>query len=390
MESEDQSDRRMRLKEGFLVKKGHVRTNWRTRWFVLFKDALAYYKKKDDEYAAGAVILRGCSVLSPCPQYKKKEGVFQVSARDGMELLMQASNETERDEWVKAIGDAIRVCSSVGGENGHQPELSEAQVKRNKDIIQAMQDPDAGIKLKTKTLDGTEYKHCFTGQELVDWLLKWSFAEVRNHAVGIGTDLVTAAHLQPLARCRTLSNCQKSLLDEPRAFYKFSAFHMSAIKALIPSSSDSDSSHDSDAEAKPRSMSAASLKSLKGHGGKAVKQGFMMKRGHLRHTWKARLFVLWDEPPYLTYYRGSKVGEEKPLGEISLRWCKVDIVDASREQPDISLKNKRRQNLFSVTTEKGKTYVMQVGSPEERTEWMRAIMSPSDITHHASEQDKKK
>ncbi|XP_022103901.1 pleckstrin-2-like [Acanthaster planci] len=384
------SSQTTRLKEGFLVKKGHVRTNWRTRWFVLFNDALAYYKKKNDEYAAGAVLLAGCSVLSPCPQYTKKTGVFQLSTLDGLELLMQASNEAERDEWAKAIGDAIRTCSSAEGQNGRRSELTEAQVKRSKEIIQAMQDPGAGIKLKTKTLDGTEYKFCFSGQELVDWLLKWSFAETRKDAVAIATDLVIAAHLHPLVRCRTLANCRQALLDEPRAFYKFSAFHMSAIKALLPSSSDSDSSNDSDTEAKSRPVSVSAIKSLKGRGGKPVKQGFMMKRGHVRHTWKARLFVLWDEPPYLMYYRGSKAGDEKPLGEIPLRWCKVDIVDASRDHSDLSLKNKQRQNLFSVTTEKGKMYVMQAGSPEERTEWMRAIMSPNDITHHGSERDGRK
>ncbi|CAI8020429.1 Pleckstrin-2 [Geodia barretti] len=36
------------LKEGFLVKKGHVRHNWRTRWFVLTKKQLSYFRKRQD------------------------------------------------------------------------------------------------------------------------------------------------------------------------------------------------------------------------------------------------------------------------------------------------------------------------------------------------------
>ena len=32
------------LKEGYLTKQGHVRKNWKRRWFVLYADGeLAYY-----------------------------------------------------------------------------------------------------------------------------------------------------------------------------------------------------------------------------------------------------------------------------------------------------------------------------------------------------------
>ena len=30
-----------------LIIQGYVRHNWKTRWFVLFNDALCYYKKKE-------------------------------------------------------------------------------------------------------------------------------------------------------------------------------------------------------------------------------------------------------------------------------------------------------------------------------------------------------
>ena len=40
---------------------------------MLYQDALAYFKNKGDELAAGVVELQGCSVLSPCPQYTKKQ-----------------------------------------------------------------------------------------------------------------------------------------------------------------------------------------------------------------------------------------------------------------------------------------------------------------------------
>ena len=48
--------------------------------------------------------------------------------------------------------------------------------------------------------------------------------------------------------------------------------------------------------------------------------------------------------------------------------------------PEVTVKNKERNNLFSVVTQKGKMYVFQASSPEEREGWMRAIMSPSDVS----------
>ena len=34
------------VKEGFLVKKGHVRRNWKTRWCVLSNYSLKYFKRQ--------------------------------------------------------------------------------------------------------------------------------------------------------------------------------------------------------------------------------------------------------------------------------------------------------------------------------------------------------
>lgn len=32
------------IKEGYLIKEGHIVKNWKTRWFILYKDKLIYYK----------------------------------------------------------------------------------------------------------------------------------------------------------------------------------------------------------------------------------------------------------------------------------------------------------------------------------------------------------
>eukprot|EP01091_Cochliopodium_minus_P014982 TRINITY_DN5214_c0_g1_i1.p1 TRINITY_DN5214_c0_g1~~TRINITY_DN5214_c0_g1_i1.p1 ORF type:complete len:477 (+),score=153.76 TRINITY_DN5214_c0_g1_i1:21-1451(+) len=37
------------FKQGYLIKKGHVRRNWKQRWFVLRKNLLCYYKNRNDQ-----------------------------------------------------------------------------------------------------------------------------------------------------------------------------------------------------------------------------------------------------------------------------------------------------------------------------------------------------
>ena len=39
--------------------------------------------------------------------------MFQLTTSHGKELLMQASNDAERDEWAVAIGEAIRSLDCV-------------------------------------------------------------------------------------------------------------------------------------------------------------------------------------------------------------------------------------------------------------------------------------
>ena len=36
------------------------------------------------------------------------QGVFRLTARDGIEYLLQAANDAERDSWTVAIADVIR------------------------------------------------------------------------------------------------------------------------------------------------------------------------------------------------------------------------------------------------------------------------------------------
>jgi len=45
-------------KEGFLVKQGIVRKNWKKRWFIMDGTLLYYFRKQKDPYPAGIIQFR--------------------------------------------------------------------------------------------------------------------------------------------------------------------------------------------------------------------------------------------------------------------------------------------------------------------------------------------
>ena len=57
-----------------------------------------------------------------------------------------------------------------------------------RDVVQAMQDPNAGLKLhEMKAKGARQTTRYFTGKELLDWLITWSFASDRSEASSMAT-----------------------------------------------------------------------------------------------------------------------------------------------------------------------------------------------------------
>ncbi|XP_006821220.1 pleckstrin-2-like [Saccoglossus kowalevskii] len=358
------------FKEGFLVKKGHVRTNWRTRWFVIGDVTLSYYRRRGDPLAADIVLLKGCSVISPCPEYNKKPGVFRVLTKGKKEYLIQASSEDERDDWVKAIGEAIRrsETKSQNRSDGEQTQQSQPPSVSHSELVGAMQDPDAGLPLISVTINGKEYKNCFTGEGILEWLVSWSFVTHPDEAGTLGNSLLQDGHIQYVSGIKDGFNCSADTV------YRFSTLKLCPSgKSLVDSSSDDDSDEEGPAQRRESSSDADAVKGYKPKG-KFVKQGFLVKRGHVRHTWKTRLFILRKDPHHMIYYKGSKQ-DEMPLGEIPLTaGFKVELESAGTKTSDV--KNKSRTNLFKVVTRKGDVYILQANNEEERDEWLKAIQTP--------------
>jgi len=375
-----------KLKEGFLVKKGHVRHNWKTRWFILYDEALVYFRKKDQiMQMAGEIPLQGCFLVSPCTEYTKKEGVFRITTKDNVEYLVQAANNEEREEWTTAIANVIRrldikykhtdpqaVHRRVNTRSAVQ--FSPTQIR---EIVEAMQDPSAGIPVDTHmcSKENRTHKLCFTGIQVIDWLLKWSFVTDRDTGVNLACVLLEDAHLQPVGLTSKISFKRKTefenattFLDNTDALYRFSALRYSNQNDFLDLEYSDDSS-DSEDEM-PRDQCGA----IKGN---VVKQGFLQKRGHVRHNWKTRKFILCTEPAMLFYCRPSKASI--PVGEIKLQNSEIKTLknedDFTAAECDQGYRKQTAGYTFLLRTRKGIKYILRAASEEDRMDWVQMLQT---------------
>ncbi|CAH3039137.1 unnamed protein product [Porites lobata] len=386
------SEEPRKLKEGFLVKKGHVRHNWKTRWFILYDETLVYFKKKNQiMQATGEIPLQGCFLVSPCAEYTKKEAVFRITSKDNVEYLVQAANDEEREEWTTAIANAIRRLDIKYKHTKSEVPHSRSTYSRPalqfpptqiREIVEAMQDVDAGIPLDTHMCykENKAHKLCFTGIQVIDWLLRWSFVHNRDAGRDLACVLLEDAHLQPVGLTSTLSFKQKAefenaatFLDDTDALYRFSALRHSAQNEPLELEI-SDGSSDSEDEI-PRDQCGA----IKGN---VVKQGFLQKKGHVRHNWKTRKFILCTEPTMLFYCRPSK--ESTPVGHIKLLNSEVKTLksddDLAGAEWDQGNKKQTTGYTFLLRTRKGIKYIFRAASEEDRMDWVQALQSVCENT----------
>lgn len=384
------STKARKLKEGFLVKKGHVRHNWKTRWFILYDEALVYFKKKNQiMYDAGEILLRGCFLVSPCTEYTKKEGVFRITTKENVEYLLQAANEEEREEWTTAIANAVRRLD-IKSKRTDSEEVRRSVYSRTpvqftptqiREIVEAMQDADAGIPLGTHMChkENKQHKLCFSGIQVIDWLLKWCFVSNRETGVDLACALLEDAQLQPVGITSKMSFKRKTefenattFLDNPDALYRFCALRYSAHE--FRELELSDDSSDSEDEI-PRDQCGA----IKGN---VVKQGFLQKKGHVRHNWKTRKFILCTEPTMLFYCRPSKASV--PVGQIKLINSEVKTIKSEDEfagaEYDPGNRKQTAEYTFLLRTRKGIKYIFRAASEEDRMDWVQTLQTVCENT----------
>lgn len=282
------------LKEGFMIKKGHIRHNWKSRWFILYSSRLDYFKSRGDIVPKGSIRLKGCSIISPDPEYVKKDCVFRLIEIFGTEYLVQCADEKERESWVEAISHSIRKLERILKSslkisdrptlNSPPPTEKEEEMNKtndsemlvvlqnrvtNEDLLSAMQDPEAGIALKTHSVGAEQVKLCFSGEDLVSWLLSWAFVQSREEGRVVASELLEKAYLHPVGpeheKSVKRTAARLAFTDAAKNLYRFSLLNTRNLLDV-----DFDMSESSD-----ESEEEGILETLQGT---VIKQGFLVKK----------------------------------------------------------------------------------------------------------------
>ena len=102
----------MILKEGYLCKKGGVIKSWSRRYFVLNHQCLCYFKRAPNgaedsgPQPLGRVFLSDIVDIETEGVEKKKAFVFALHTKK-RGVLLQASNDEDREKWVHAVRQAL-------------------------------------------------------------------------------------------------------------------------------------------------------------------------------------------------------------------------------------------------------------------------------------------
>jgi hypothetical protein len=102
--------------QGKLVKRGHIRTNWLERWFIIEGGRLEYYSQKPlneqerAKFRKGSVGLKNATVMA-VPRFNfQKSNVFEVNTRERV-LYLQASSIDDMEQWTNTISREIRLLN---------------------------------------------------------------------------------------------------------------------------------------------------------------------------------------------------------------------------------------------------------------------------------------
>ncbi|KAJ3031558.1 UNVERIFIED_CONTAM: hypothetical protein HDU68_002656 [Siphonaria sp. JEL0065] len=94
------------LRSGYLRKKGEKRKSWKTRWFVLRTNKLAYYKNDKEYELLNIIPLENVTTVADV-DLSTRWNVFGVITRDRTYFL-QANSPTEMESWSFIMREALK------------------------------------------------------------------------------------------------------------------------------------------------------------------------------------------------------------------------------------------------------------------------------------------
>ncbi|KAK2949960.1 hypothetical protein BLNAU_15103 [Blattamonas nauphoetae] len=96
--------------EGWLTKQGHVRKNWKRRWFSLRENTLFYSEKPTSAKELGTIALKGMNVKNGEDKTDKPFcfHIYHPSDSNVKEYYIYADDVNQMNAWVAAIMEAAK------------------------------------------------------------------------------------------------------------------------------------------------------------------------------------------------------------------------------------------------------------------------------------------
>ncbi|KAA6391722.1 MAG: hypothetical protein EZS28_012749 [Streblomastix strix] len=97
--------------EGWLTKQGHIRKNWKRRWFSLRGNQLFYYAKPEITKESGIIPLAQAKVedADSVTQKSCSFHIFYPHESKAKDFYVYADNAVEKSAWCKAIENASKI-----------------------------------------------------------------------------------------------------------------------------------------------------------------------------------------------------------------------------------------------------------------------------------------
>jgi len=100
------------IREGYLTKQGGFFKTWHKRWFILKKDSLVYYQKKDGEKTGDIPLFEGATqvlLLDKDDPSLNRENSFKIyRGPEKRTYYLEAEDSIERDNWMNSIDQVLK------------------------------------------------------------------------------------------------------------------------------------------------------------------------------------------------------------------------------------------------------------------------------------------
>jgi len=100
------------IREGYLTKQGGFFKTWNKRWFILKKDSLEYFQKKDGEKTGEIPLSETATqvlLLGDGDPSRNREHSFKIfRGPEKRTYYLEAENKIERDNWMNSINQVLK------------------------------------------------------------------------------------------------------------------------------------------------------------------------------------------------------------------------------------------------------------------------------------------